>query len=203
MQLGSQILLDTGLVLAVAAGEVANFCDHVEHNEGADVTTVRKAGEDLRSAAVELSLTAGCDPLELYACRLASIETRNVLCHETSLDGAALARAAETWRGLQLVQAAHDKAYHGDVVGLSKADQLRHYALHLAKLAGATAAVARGEGDPKDWLVRRVPDMLLFGLKLATVTGQKLSDDPLPRGDGSQVSGGRSTLSGSASAPLS
>jgi hypothetical protein len=96
-------------------------------------------------------------------------------------DGGELARKASTWRELQLVQAAHDKDYHADVAGLSKAEQLRHYALHTAKLAGATAAAARAGADPADWLARRVPDMLLFGLKLATVTGLKLADEALPR----------------------
>jgi hypothetical protein len=41
--------------------------------------------------------------------------------------------------------------------------------------------VARGHGDLADWLHRRVPDMLLFGIKLATVSGEKLPDDDVPR----------------------
>jgi hypothetical protein len=180
MELQSQAYVDAALLLAVLAGDVANFCDHAEHNEPADVEHVRRAGDELRLLSVELSATSGRDAIELYADRIAQIEARNVLGHEEALDGADLARAAGTWRDLQLVQAAHDKSYHADVVGLSKAEQLRHYALHVAKLAGATAALARGAGDPTDWLVRRVPDMLLFGLKLATVTGLKLSDEPLP-----------------------
>jgi hypothetical protein len=57
---------------------------------------------------------------------------------------------------------------------------LRHYALHVAKLAGATAAVVRGDAEAPDSLARRVPVMLLFGLKLATETGLKLSEEPLP-----------------------
>jgi hypothetical protein len=65
------------------------------------------------------------------------------------------------------------------VVGLTKSDQLRHYALHLAKLAAATAGIVRGEVEVEDWIARRLPDMFLFGLKLATVTGQKLEDQPL------------------------
>lgn len=180
MELGPQILADASLLLAVTAGRVANFCDHVEHNEPADITAVRRAGEELRLIAVELSDRADRDPVELYACRLASIEQRNVLWHTTALDGAQLVRTAETWRALQLVQSAHDRAYHADVVGLTKTDQLRHYALHVAKLAGATAGVARGEIDEADWLQRRVPDMLLFGIKLATVSGEKLSEEHLP-----------------------
>jgi hypothetical protein len=181
MQPASHVLVDTALTIAVAASEVANFCDHVEHNEIADLEAVRRAGRQLRETAIALSLDAGEDPIVLYARRLAAIEARNVLWHDDSLDGAELARSASTWRALQLVQAAHDKAYHADVVGLAKSNQLRHYALHVAKLAGATAAVAKGDADPADWLSRRVPDMLLFGLKLATVSSQKLSEEAVPR----------------------
>ena len=178
---GSPILVDAALAIAVMSSDVANHCDHVEHNEPADLETVQRAGHDLRTTAVALSLEAGQDPVALYARRLETIEHRNVMWHEDALDGAALARSASTWRALQLVQAAHDKTYHVDVVGLAKANQLRHYALHVAKLAGSTAAVARGHGDLADWLHRRVPDMLLFGIKLATVSGEKLPDDDVPR----------------------
>jgi hypothetical protein len=180
MPLPPQTLSDAGLALAATAGEVANYCDHVEHNEPADPEVVRVAGEQLRRMGFKLSWRLGHDPLELYARRLEAIESRNVLWSANSLDGAQLARSADTWRALQLVQVAHDRAYHADVVGMAKIDQLRHYALHLAKLAGATAAVARGEADQADWLERRVPDMLLFGLKLSTVSGEKLPEDHFP-----------------------
>lgn len=178
---GSPILVDAALAIAVMSSDVADYCDHVEHNEPVDLEAVRGAGRDLRITAVALSLEADQNPVALYSSRLATIERRNVMWHEDALDGAALARSASTWRALQLVQAAHDKAYHVDVVGLAKANQLRHYALHVAKLAGSTALVARGDGDLADWLHRRVPDMLLFGIKLATVSGEKLPDDEVPR----------------------
>lgn len=181
MQALSQLLPEAALRLAVTAGEVANFCDHAEHNEIADLEALRRGGRELRATAIEISLRSGEDAIGLYSRRLRAIEVRNVLWHEDALDGAELASNAATWRALQLVQAAHDKAYHSDVVGLAKADQLRHYALHIAKLAGATAALAQGHGDPTDWLDRRVPDMLLFGIKLATVSGEKLPDEEVPR----------------------
>jgi len=181
ISVGSSILVDAALAIAVMSGDVANHCDHVEHNEAADLDAIRRAGRDLRTTAVALSLEAAQDPVALYVRRLAAIEQRNVLWHDGAFDGAALARSASTWRALQIVQAAHDKAYHSDVVGLAKADQLRHYALHVAKLAGSTAVVARGDGDLADWLHRRVPDMLLFGIKLATVSGEKLPEEDVPR----------------------
>lgn len=167
-------LVDAALDLATASAAVSNYCDHVEHNERTEIEDVRGAGAVLRSAAVRLSSLGGSDPVQLYARRLAVIETRHVLHTEDSFDGEAAALKVADWRALQLVQATHDRAYHADVVGLTKCDQLRHYALHVAKLAGATAQVARGELPRTDWFERRVPDMLLFGLKLATVSSQRL-----------------------------
>jgi len=77
---------------------------------------------------------------------------------------------------LQRLQWEHDRNYHPDVLGLSRYDQLRHHAFHLAKLAGAAADAASGE--PSDLLRRRLPDLLLFGLKLATLTIDQLPDQP-------------------------
>lgn len=172
-------LLAALLDLAPASGAVANYCDHVEHNESADVEDVRNAARVLRDTALSLSNLAGVDPVELYAERLQMIEARNVHRTSDSHDGAAAARGVNQWRALQLVQDAHDHAYHYDVVGLTKAEQLRHYALHLAKLVGACAEAARGDIAQDDLLARRVPDMLLFGLKLSTVTSERLPEEPV------------------------
>lgn len=172
-------LLAALLDLAPASGAVANYCDHVEHNEPADIQNVRDAAEILRESALSLSALVGADPVELYANRLRVIEERNVHHTPSSHDGAAAARQAATWRALQLVQDDHDHAYHYDVVGLTKSEQLRHYALHLAKLVGACAGAARGDVPHEDFLARRVPDMLLFGLKLSTVSAQKLPESAI------------------------
>jgi len=170
-------LIAAALELGSIAGVVANVCDHVEHNEAADPMEVRVAGQRLRSIAVRLASSSGRSIIDLYAERLRVIETRNVLHHHGGFDGAAAIDDTASWRELQLLQIEHDRSYHPDVFGLAKADQLRHYALHLAKLAAAAADTARGFIAPEDFLVRRVPDMLLFGVKLATVTGEKLGDD--------------------------
>ncbi len=69
----------------------------------------------------------------------------------------------------------HDRHYHPDVLGLSRYEQIRHYAFHLAKLSGAAAEAA--SGDESDFLARRLPDLLLFGLKLATLTNEPLPDE--------------------------
>jgi hypothetical protein len=164
------------LRLAPAAAAVANFCDRVEHNELVDRDWVVDAGTGLRELATEMARAVELPVIELYAERLGEIEARNVLGHPGAYDGHRAALDARTWRDLQVVQATHDRHYHPDVSGLSKAEQLRHYALHLAKIVGAFAQ-PRGA----DELVhRRLPDTLLFGIKLATVMGVRLGDEPLP-----------------------
>jgi len=168
---------DFALRVAPIAAGVANFCDHVEHNEIADRAWVIDAGAYLRVLACDQALTAGFSPLQLYAERLGDIEARNVLAHPGAYDGHRAALEASTWRELQLVQAEHDRHYHPDVLGLAKDEQLRHYALHLAKIVGA---FAEPRGD-QELVHRRLPDALLFAIKLLTVMSVRLPDEPLPR----------------------
>jgi hypothetical protein len=171
--------VDAVLSLARCAADVANFCDHVEHNEAADRRWVIDAGTMLRRIACGLAGDERQDLRERYAQRLRAIEERNPTWTADALDGAVLARQAISWRDLQLVQAEHDRRYHPDVVGLAKFDQLRHCALHLAKLAGAAASIAQGVADAEDFRARRLPDLLLFGLKLATIMGERLPESAL------------------------
>jgi hypothetical protein len=140
---------------------------------------VSDSGAVLRALACEIATFEGHDLRLLYAERLRTIERRNPTWEPTALDGGALAECAVTWRDLQLAQAEHDRRYHSDVVGLAKFEQLRHYALHAAKLAGAAAAVAQGLASTEDFVSRRLPDLLLFGLKLPTVMGERLPDAAL------------------------
>jgi hypothetical protein len=164
---------------AKAGAAVANYCDHVEHNEPAERSWVLTSASTLRRLAAEIARAEGEDLRGLYAARLRQVEQRNPAWSPGELDGAALAEAASSWRELQLAQLAHDRRYHPDIVGLSKADQLRHCALHVAKLTGALAEISCGELDREDFVERRVPDMLLFGLKLATLCGERLEDEAL------------------------
>lgn len=175
----SEPYVDWALEMARCSAAIANFCDHIEHNETADRGWVRDSGRVLRAVACAIASHEREDLRALYVERLRAIEQRTPLWDSGSLDGGALAEQADTWHALQLAQAEHDRRYHPDVVGLAKFDQLRHYGLHVAKLAGALAEMAQGLADPEDFRTRRLPDMLLFGIKLATVIGQRLPETPL------------------------
>jgi hypothetical protein len=168
------------LTAAPTAAAVANYCDHVEHNEPAETSWVLDAGDELARLAFEFAHAAGLDLLELYAERLGAIEARNVLAHPDGPDGRTAALAAATWSDLQLVQVEHDRYYHPDVFGLARTEQLRHYAFHLAKVVGAFAEPA----EPEDLISRRLPDVLLFAIKLQTVMGRRLAEEPLPAHSG-------------------
>ncbi|MCW3017838.1 MAG: hypothetical protein JWN10_146 [Solirubrobacterales bacterium] len=167
------------LTAARCAGEVSNFCDHAVHNEFTDREWVLGSAHALRGLACEIAAELDEDLLARYAARLSAIERRNPLWAADAPDGAALASRASTWRELQLVQAAHDHHYHPDVIGNSKLEQLHHYALHVSKLAGACAELAQAEHTVEDFRARRLPDLLLFGIKLSTALGQALPDRPL------------------------
>lgn len=176
----NQPLLErAALEAAKHAADVANYCDHAEHNERLDQDWLMNASSGLCALARGLADNLGVDVVRLYADRLETIEVKSVHYRALSFDGAAAARNAASWREIQLVQIDHDRAYHPDVFGLTKAEQLRHYSLHLAKIAGSLARGADGEISIEDLLSRRVPDTLLFGIKIATAASVKLPDAPL------------------------
>lgn len=173
--------LGASVKLARAAGAVANYCDSVEHNEPAETAWVLNAGAMLRSVATELATVIDEDLVDLYAARLASIEQRGVAATlPSAFNGSVAAHEACTWFDLQLVQVQHDRHFHPDVAGLSKYDQLRHYAFHLAKLAAAVTGGLVDEQLRAEVAERRLADTVLFGLTLATVMGERLEPTPLP-----------------------
>lgn len=174
------ITADDLAVTAIAAAQVANYCDHSDHNEPVDRAWVLGAGATLRRVAERIAAKQQVNLVSAYANRLAAVEARST--HE-GFDGPSAALHARSWRELQMVQEEHDRVYHPDVFGLRKSDQLNHYALHLSKLAGALAQELNGDGDHEDFKSRRLPDLLLFGIKLATVMGQRLPDDPVAPAD--------------------
>jgi hypothetical protein len=161
---------------AKAAGQVANYCDHADHNEPVEASWVLGAGDALRGIALRIASREDVDIVEAYANRLEEIEARNVQEPFTSFDGPAEARKSQTWRQLQRVQAEHDRLFHPDVVGLHKSDQLQHYVLHLTKIVGVLADQPSSGEQRADFLSRRLPDLLLFAIKLSTVMGQKLPE---------------------------
>lgn len=164
------------LSIAPSAAAVANYCDHVEHNETAETRWVVDAATELSQLAFQFAQEAHVDLVEIYSERLGMIEAGNVLARPDGFDGRAAVLASESWRDLQLAQIEHDRCYHPDVFGLPKTEQLRHYAFHLAKIVGAFADAANTEA----LLRRRLPDVLLFAIKLHTVMGKRLSDEQLP-----------------------
>ena len=171
-------LVSSLMDLARASAGVANYCDHLEHCEAAQREDVASAAVVLRRVARELAALLEGDLLSLYASRLAAVEARSPLYPLEGFDVVDEVRRASTWFDLQRVQARHDRLYHLDVVGLQKQDQLRHCALHLAKLTGALADAITDSSARDDFVGRRLPDLILFSLKLNTLLGQR-AEGPL------------------------
>ena len=178
MTVSREVLEEALTAAAVAAAAVANHCDHAEHIESVSRDDVVHASETYRQLAQVLAADAGIDIFEAYADRLAVIEQRNILAVEAAFDGGAAVRSATTWADLQRAQIAHDRAYHPDVFGLARIDQLRHYSFHLSKLVGGLAEVGEGRVGWAEFAKTRLADVLLFGIKLATVSSVKLPEEP-------------------------
>jgi hypothetical protein len=177
-------VLHAALELAVCAGEVGGFCVRAEGAEPVEPVERERivaVGSRMRRLAQDLADHAGLELFEAYARRLAAIEGRRDAGAAVAFDGAAAVRAARTWRELQLVQLKHDVTYHLEVAGRAPENQLRHYAFYLARLAGVLAHATRDEAGEAEVAERYLPDVLLFGLKLATVMGERLPEEPLER----------------------
>jgi hypothetical protein len=163
--------------LASASASISAYCDRAEHLEPTEPASIRSIGAELRMLAFELAADRKIDLVQAYRARLESVEQRHPLYPAAGFAAAdEIPEVGATWPQLQRVQWEHDRHYHPDVLGLSRYEQLRHYAFHLAKLAGAAADAA--DGDASDFFSRRLPDLLLFGLKLATLTNEQLPDEP-------------------------
>jgi hypothetical protein len=171
-----------GRVLKRTAGSgaaVARYCDHAEHNEDVAREWILDAAQQCRDDALLLASAMSVDIVEVYIVRLTGLERD----HPLALPGgfrADLATTDEpTWRDLQRLQAEHDRAFHPDVFGLSRCDQLRHYALHVAKLTGALADACDDDQARQRFRTLRLADLFLFGLKLSTVMGESLPTTPV------------------------
>ncbi len=99
-----------------------------------------------------------------------------MLAEDASPKGWMLLSEKTSLRKLQLVQIAHDREFHPDVFGLPRVDQLRHYTLHVAKLVGLMAETCDDSSVWPDFRQRRLPDLLLFGIKLSTIANERLPE---------------------------
>ncbi len=165
--------------LAIAAADLALYCDRTEHAEPAPTALIGRAAATLRECASLCADALEVDLVDAYAARLGEVEARGAHHLVADYDGAAAARVAATWCDLHAVQARHDRAYHPDVVGMSRADQTRHCALHAAKLAGCVARALDDDAARHELRDKRVADMLIFGLKLADIAREVLARQPL------------------------
>jgi len=166
-----------------AAAALAAYCEHVEHNEPHQVADAAAAGDQLRQIASTLAHAAGVSLLESYRARITEIEAASI--HSATaihgiadLAGADALRHETTWRQVQVAQLIHDRRFHPDVFGLSKLDQLRHYTLHVTKLAGLLVD-ADDDAGWSTFVQCRLPDLAVFGVKLATVCNHILLDEPV------------------------
>ncbi len=175
------------VALARAAGRVSTFCDRLEHGESADRADVREAAGLLRETAFSYARGAGLDLVDLYGARLGRSERTHVLVRATGFDGERAVRAASSLRELQQAQIEHDREFRPDVFGLSRYEQLRHCAVHLAKLAGSAAEVYEDSSRRAEFETKRLPDVLLFGLKLATLADERLPEDALEKAPSPEI----------------
>lgn len=176
MAISDDVLSEVVRALVRVTGRLARFCDRAEHNEGVERATVAESAAELRGMSTLLLHRCGVDPVGAYGERLAAMEARHPLAGAGLFDAADQVPLAKTWRDLQVVQARHDAVYHPDVLGLAKIEQLRHYTLHLAKLAWLLQDREEMLQDAQ-LVLDRITDLLVFGVKLSSVCGELLPDE--------------------------
>jgi hypothetical protein len=170
-------------VLVRAAGRLAWQCDHAEHAEHSESVLVIEVGLNLRAAAIEAFQLLDLEPIASYAARLAAVESRSPLSGTGLFEAEVAIPKVETWRDLQVAQLFHDRVYHPDVLGLARSEQLRHYTLHVSKLAWLALEACDGGDAIESFVPARIADSLLFGVKLSTVAGEILPESavgPIP-----------------------
>ena len=132
----------------------------------------------MRRVAARLAAQSQLSLRQLYEDRIRAVEAGSLLAgggdgSTELLTGAAALSTAQYWDEVQAAQIVHDRHFHPDVFGLSKMDQLRHYTFHVAKLAGLLADVFE-YGNWDEFRERRLADVAVFGVKLATVCNERL-----------------------------
>ncbi len=185
MQQPDRAIADALPRMAIYAGDVALYCDRIEHAETADADLLLEVAQGLREMAIVLADGLALDLVSAYARRIGEVELRRPIGAASDFDGGAAASRARTWQELQVVQIRHDLDYHPDVLGLSRADQVRHCALHLSKLAAWLARARTSSSAREEVVERRLADTLVFALKLSTLADETLAAAPLPVGSSS------------------
>ncbi len=171
-----QIRVRAFVELVEVTGRLARFCDYVEHNEGTNRTELLDVGSLLRRSAVSIIRANSLSLRERYADRLEELESRNVLRWDGAGNWPEIIRNAKTWRDIQVAQARHDATYHPDVIGLPRSEQVRHYTLHLSKLVWKMLPGCEDDSAWREFAESRLIDLIVFGVKLATVANVSLSD---------------------------
>ena len=166
------------LDLVRAAAACASFCEHTEHNEPASISHVIAAGQTMCRVAAQLAEQSQLSLRQIYEDRIRDVEAGSLLAYSTDdstslFVGADALSAAQHWGEVQAAQVVHDRHFHPDVVGMSKMDQLRHYTFHVTKLAGLLAEAFEYE-KWDEFRDRRLADVAVFGVKLATVCNERL-----------------------------
>lgn len=182
-QSGAPLFEDSARGLIRVAAALAGFCEHVEHNEPTIHQLPIDAARRLRAIAVDIATGTEIDLAQAYATRIAHVEQTSLHSQVPGspipfLPGADAMTSAATWAEFQIAQVVHDRQFHPDVFGLSKLDQLRHYTLHVTKLAGLLIDAI----DSNDWdsfSPHRLSDLAIFGVKIATTCNDRLPAIPL------------------------
>lgn len=164
--------------LVRVAAALAAYCEHVEHNEPTLPQLPIDAARRLRALAADLAAGARLDLATCYAERIERVEVASLYSQipnstSLSLPGAQAMKGSTTWADFQAAQVIHDRQFHPDVFGLSKIDQLRHYTLHVTKLAGLLID-AIDSNRWGDFAPNRLADLAIFGVKIATACNDRL-----------------------------
>lgn len=156
--------------------DVANFCDHSEHVEAADREAAIKSAGELIELAFEVSDFEGVDLLRVYAGRLAALQYGSVPESTNGYDTFKEVQEAETLRDLQMAQVRHSLQLSPDVMGQSRANQLRHHSMHVSMLVSALAKQIKPDRPSEEFMSQQLPDMLTFGILISTALGERLPD---------------------------
>jgi hypothetical protein len=171
------VVRSAALELVEATAEIARYCDHVDHVELAEVQSVLEAAASIRSSASVLAGASGQRLQQAWADRLAAFESRHPVLEPSEAPESI--RVSRTWRELQLAQYGHDAIFHPDILGLTRHDQLVHAVVHLVKAQGALCRSLRAP-DPAENVAIHAVDCAVFGVKIATLCGERLTDSDGP-----------------------